>query len=172
MLINVGVKAQESINTSKKIINNSTGGSMGVKPHESINASGNNAVGSGGSLSYSIGQVFYTTNTGDSGSEAQGVQQLYIISITTSTTEAKGMNLSVFPNPINDYLILEVNASTMLSSQSMSFQLVDINGKILQNGKITNYKTSFNMSNFVPATYFLKVTHDSNEIKAFKIIKK
>jgi hypothetical protein len=38
---------------------------------------GGEATGSGGSVSYSVGQVVYTTNTGINGSVAQGVQQPY-----------------------------------------------------------------------------------------------
>lgn len=40
-------------------------------------ASGGNATGSGGSVSYSVGQVFYTTNSGSNGKVSQGVQQVF-----------------------------------------------------------------------------------------------
>ncbi|MFT6841979.1 MAG: hypothetical protein ACJASR_000743 [Psychroserpens sp.] len=50
-------------------------GSHGLKAQESINSAGGNAIGNGGSSSYSIGQVFYITNVGTNGSVAQGVQQ-------------------------------------------------------------------------------------------------
>ena len=43
-------------------------------------ASGAVATGIGGSSSYTVGQVVYTTNTGSNGSVAQGVQQPYEIS--------------------------------------------------------------------------------------------
>ncbi len=42
---------------------------------EVIDASGGVATGSGGTVSYSLGQVVYTFNTGDGGMENQGVQQ-------------------------------------------------------------------------------------------------
>lgn len=38
-------------------------------------SSGGNATGAGGSLSYSIGQIIYTTNSGSTFTSAQGVQQ-------------------------------------------------------------------------------------------------
>lgn len=37
--------------------------------------SGGDAKGSGGSSNYSVGQVVYTTNTGSTGTVAQGIQQ-------------------------------------------------------------------------------------------------
>jgi len=146
-------------------------GITGLQAQESVNASGGNASGGGGSASYSVGQVVYTTNTGTNGSVAQGVQQAY--SVVTTIEEAKGINLSVsaYPNPTNDYLTLSIDASTMLSIQSMSYQLYDMNGKLLQNAKITGNQTSIVMSNHVPAIYFVKVIQGNKEVKTFKIIK-
>lgn len=136
---------------------------------ESINATGSNASGSGGSVSYSVGQVVYTTNSGTSGSVAQGVQQTYV-SEATGIEEAKGITLSVsaFPNPTTDYLTLEVKDFEL---STLHFQLYDMQGKLLQSQKITSNQTRIVMSNLVPATYFVKVTQSSKEVKSFKIIK-
>ncbi|MEJ5266144.1 MAG: hypothetical protein WHT29_12590, partial [Bacteroidales bacterium] len=89
-------------------------GLTGLQAQESVNATGGNAFGSGGSVSYSVGQVVYTTNSGTNGSVAQGVQQPYEISVVTGLEEAKGINLSVsaYPNPTTDYLTLRIDAST------------------------------------------------------------
>ena len=140
---------------------------------ERVNAAGGNASGSGGSASYSVGQVVYTTNTGTNGSVAEGVQQAFEISVLTGLEEAKGINLSVtaYPNPTTDYLTLEVDASTMHSTQSMMYQLYDMQGKLLQSEKITGNETSIVMSNLVPAIYFVKVSEGNIEVKTFKIIK-
>jgi hypothetical protein len=148
-------------------------GLTGLQAQESVNATGGDASGSGGSVSYSVGQVVYTTNIGANGSVAQGVQQPYEISVVTGIEEAKGINLSVtaYPNPTTDYLTLSIDASTTLSIQSMSYQLYDMNGKLLQSEKITGNQTSIVMSNLVPATYFVKVTEGNKEVKTFKIIK-
>ena len=148
-------------------------GLTGLQAQESVNATGGDASGSGGSVSYSVGQVVYTTNIGANGSVAQGVQQPYEISVVTGLEEAKGINLSVsaYPNPTTDYLTLRIDASTTLSIQSMSYQLYDMNGKLLQSEKITGNQTSIVMSNLVPANYFVKVTQGNKEVKTFKIIK-
>ncbi|MDD2386726.1 MAG: T9SS type A sorting domain-containing protein, partial [Bacteroidales bacterium] len=134
-----------------------------VQAQESVNATGSNASGGGGSASYSVGQVVYTTNTGTNGSVAQGVQQPFEISVVTGLEEAKGINLSVsaYPNPTTDYLTLEVKDFEL---SNLHFQLYDINGKLLQNEKITSDQTSIVMSNLVPATYFVKVIESNREI--------
>ena len=46
---------------------------------ESANVSGGEATGSGGTVSYTIGQVAYTNHTGTNGNINQGVQQPYEI---------------------------------------------------------------------------------------------
>ena len=124
-------------------------------------------------MSYTVGQVVYTTNTGTNGSVAQGVQQPFEISVVTGIEEAKGITLqcSAYPNPTTDFLTLKVDASTSLSTQSMEYQLFDINGKLLENKKVEDDETSIVMSNLVPATYFLKIIQNNKEIKTFKIIK-
>jgi hypothetical protein len=145
-------------------------GLIGLQAQESVNVTGGNASGSGGSASYSVGQVVYTTNTGTTGSVAQGVQQPYEISVVTAIEEAKGINLSItaYPNPTTDYLTLRIDEFEI---SNLSFQLYDMNGKLLQNEKITGNQTSIVMSNLVPATYFVIVTNGSQTIKEFKIIK-
>jgi len=145
-------------------------GLTGLQAQESVNATGGNASGSGGSVSYSVGQVVYTNNTGTNGSVTQGVQQPFEISLVTAIEQANGINLSVtaYPNPTTDYLTLEVKDFEL---STLHFQLFEMNGKLLQNEKITGNQTSIVMSNFVPATYFVKVIQGNKEVKTFKIIK-
>ena len=147
----------------------------GLKAQVAVPASGGNASGSGGTVSYSVGQVVYTTNTNTNGDTvAQGIQQPYeIFVVKPGIEEAKGITLqcSAYPNPADDYLKLKVVASATLSIQSLSYQLYDINSKLLVNKKINGNETSIVMSNLVHATYFLKVSDNKKEIKSFKIVK-
>ncbi|MEI6349281.1 MAG: T9SS type A sorting domain-containing protein [Bacteroidota bacterium] len=135
-----------------------------------IPTTGGNATGSGGSVSYSVGQVVYTTNVGTTGSVAQGVQQPYEISIVIGLEEAKEINLlvSAYPNPTKEFLNLKVENYTV---ENLSYQLFDIQGKLLESKKIESKETSIVTSNLVPATYFLRVIESNREIKTFKIIK-
>ncbi len=142
---------------------------------ESINATGGNATGSGGSASWSIGQATYHTYTGTNGSVAEGVQQPYEISVVTGLEEAENINLSVsaYPNPTTNYLTLKIatNVQTIHELSLLQYQLYDINGKLLRTEKITGSQTNIAMGNLVPATYFVKVIRENKEVKIFKIIK-
>ena len=145
-------------------------GLNGLQAQTSIHRAGWNASGNGGSVSNSVGQVVYTTHTGTNGSVAQGVQQPYEISVVTGIKKLKELNLfvSVYPNPATDYLTLDVKE---FEFTNLSFQLYDINGKLLQSEKIMGKQTSIVMSNLAPATYFVKVISGNQSIKEFKIIK-
>lgn len=145
-------------------------GLTGLQAQESVHTTGSEASGSGGSVSYSVGQVAFQTHTGINGSVAEGVQQPYEISVVTGIEEAHSINLSVtaFPNPTIDNLILSINE---FDNSNLSYQLYDMNGKLLKNQKITGSHTSIDMSNLVPANYLVKITQTNNTIKTFKIIK-
>jgi len=145
-------------------------GLTGLQAQESVNATGSDASGSGGSVSYSVGQAAYQTHTATNGSVVQGVQQPYEISVVTGIEEAKGINLSVtvYPNPTTNYLQLRVESEKL---KDLSYQLYDKNGKLLQNEKISGNQTSIDMSNLISATYFVKVNQGNKEVKIFKIIK-
>ena len=150
-------------------------GLISLRAQQTIPAAGGNATGIGGSASYSIGQVFYTTNTGTSGSVSQGVQQPYEISVVTGLEEGKGILLqcSVYPNPAASYLIVHFDSEVKAQSSAYLF---DMNGKLLTTRNIEGNDTRIDMSNLVIATYFLKIVQTKNatsqrEIKTFKIIK-
>ncbi len=112
-----------------------------VQAQEAIPTTGGNASGSGGSLSYTIGQIVYTTNTGTNGSVAEGVQQPYEISVVVGIEQAKDINLicTAYPNPTTDLLILEVEGA---ANEKFIFQLYDIMGKLLVSNKIIDNKTT------------------------------
>ena len=146
-------------------------GLTGLKAQSSIPASGGNASGSGGSVSYTIGQVVYSKNTGTNGSSAQGVQQPYEISVITGIDDALGIMLEmvVYPNPATDFLKLKLGDYEIVN---LRYQLYDINGSLLLNAMIEGQETDISMQTLKPSTYFLKVTQGNREVKTFKIIKK
>ena len=138
--------------------------------HASVNAAGGNATGTGGSASYSVGQVFYTTVSSTTTSVSEGVQQPFEISVFTGVKDIKAIDLyyAAYPNPTSGKLTLKIDN---FEPNSFTFQLRDVNGKILRNDKVTEKETVIDMSELKPAAYFLKVTNSKKEVKTFKIIK-
>ncbi len=141
-----------------------------LKAQEVIPASGGEAAGIGGSVSYSVGQVVYTTHSGTTGTLAQGVQQGYEITVETGIEEAEGITLtiSVYPNPTTDYLTLKVGNYT---NEKLIYQLYDMMGRLLESEILTENETKISIVKLMPASYFLKVSTHNKEMKTFKIIK-
>jgi len=133
--------------------------------------SGGEANGTGGSVSYSIGQLVYSMNTGANGSLVQGVQQPYEISVVSGIMQTKGINLEcvVYPNPATDYLILSIENT---SSVSMTYQLYDTDGRMITKDKIIASKTEIKTDNLTQGNYLLRVINNVQVIKTFKIIKR
>lgn len=140
-----------------------------AQAQQATTATGGDASGSGGTVAYSVGQIVYTTNTGTTGSVAQGVQQPYEISIVLGIdNHSINLELSAYPNPTTDYLTLNVGNAEL---STLNFQLFDISGKLIEAKKITSTTETIRMENLASATYFLKVTNNNQEVKTFKIIK-
>jgi hypothetical protein len=137
---------------------------------QATTASGGDALGSGGTVAYSVGQIFYTTNTATTGSVAQGVQQAFEISVVTGIKNQTktSMSLAVYPNPTTSFLNLQI---ADLKTEQLSYQLTDALGKLIIENKITESSTQINMNAQAEAIYFLNVLQNNQTVKTFKIIK-
>lgn len=141
----------------------------GLTAQESTVAAGGDATGAGGSSSYTTGQLVYTTNTGTNGSVAQGVQQPYEISTTVGIIETTiNLELSVYPNPTTNYLQLKVEDEKL---ENLTYQLIDLQGKVIDNKKVAATTSTIEMEGLPKATYFLNITKNNKPVKTFKIIK-
>lgn len=140
-----------------------------IYAQQTVVSSGGNATGSGGSASYSVGQIVYTTVSTANHSLAQGVQQAFEIS-TTLGVEDELINLSfnAYPNPTTDKLNLKI---ANFNQKNMVYALFDVQGRLISKQKIETENTQIGTDNLKAAIYFLKVFNRNNVIKVFKIIK-
>jgi hypothetical protein len=142
----------------------------GLKAQDAIVSSGGNIFNSEGKVSYSIGQTFYSSHEGFNISITEGLQQPYEISIETSSINTSSINLdiSTYPNPTTDFLILKIGD---FENDNLSFQLFDVNGKNRVSSKISSNEITINMSDYLPGPYYIKVINYDIEIKVFKVVK-
>jgi hypothetical protein len=124
----------------------------------------------GGSVSYTIGQIAYSSIEQTEGTVLQGVQQPYEVFVITSAVESNTINLvcSVFPNPTSHKLILEVKD---FNSEDLMYELYDVSGKQLLHDQIFSNQTTIDLQELAPTSYFLRVISHSEIIKVFKIVK-
>jgi len=138
---------------------------------QNIVATGGKGSGTGGTSSYSIGQIADLQLKGSGGFAQEGIQQPYEIA-TLGTDEFKEINLTMvaYPNPAVDVLNLSIVNDKF---DDLTYNLFDINGKIVsKSSKIIASETTVNMHELPQGVYFLRVNSNSKIIKTFKIIKK
>ncbi len=143
---------------------------LSLRAQDAIPASGGEASGSDGSVSYTVGQVLYSLSSGTNGSVAEGVQQPFEISVVVGIDQARNitLNCKAYPNPAIDLLTLEVDKP---EDKDLYYQLYDATGKMLVSKKLDNIRTLIPMEEFPPAIYFLKITDNQQSVKVFKIVK-
>ena len=142
---------------------------LGLQAQDAVLASGGDAAGSGGTVSYSIGQVTYTSIDNINGTVNQGVQLPFEF-FTLGINDFHDVTLSmvIYPNPTSEFIKLIVENDKF---EMLNYYLFDFNGKLLYKQKVSSKETSIPMGSFPSAIYFLKVNDNNKELKIFKIIK-
>lgn len=132
-------------------------------------SSGGNASNASGSVSYSIGQIDYTSQAGTSGDINQGVQQPYEIFAINNVGELDPeISLTVGPNPTMDKLILTCGQS---KNTELFYSMFDNNGKeIIGTSKLLD-AAEIDLTPYPVGMYQLVVRNNEMSIQSFKIIK-
>ncbi|MEZ4687787.1 MAG: T9SS type A sorting domain-containing protein [Bacteroidia bacterium] len=131
-------------------------------------SAGGDAAGAGGSASYTVGQLVYTTETDSTGTAAQGVQHPYEILTVGVVNTDRSFSLKAFPNPASDYLSLEMDK---LQTKALVYQLTDLKGAVLKEGAILSNQTRIVVGDLPAATYFVRISENTSLLHTFKIIK-
>lgn len=142
----------------------------GLNSASTLDASGGEASGSGGSASFSIGQVFFTSNYSADYSVSEGVQQpTHKKPETFKPIEEKlPIKITAYPNPMTEFLIIEVEN---LEDRKLNYELLDLHGRLLELNPLQGTKTKITPRNLQTAVYLLRVTEHGKPIKTLRIIK-
>ncbi len=135
---------------------------------QATTGAGGTATGSGGSATYSVGQIAYSYLGNTSGSAGQGVQQAYEYLIGVDELHEISVSMQVFPNPVSSVVNIKIENEKW---KDLSYQLVDITGRLVVSKNITGPLTSISMENLDNADYFLTIQNKKEKIKTFKLIK-
>ncbi|MBW1655005.1 T9SS type A sorting domain-containing protein [Flavobacterium quisquiliarum] len=138
---------------------------------ETIIASGSSASGSSGTVTYSIGQVFYTYIGVESVyNVAQGIQhQEAGTSLDIPDIEKPTTQIVAFPNPAIDFVNISMTGLELEGQKY--YRLYDIQGRLLKQNLINQTEAQVSLSYLSPSIYILVVYNDSQILKSFKIIK-
>ncbi len=130
-------------------------------------SAGGDAEGDNGSVSYSIGQVVYTSAQGSNGNVNQGVQQPYDVGVVTGIDEI-GISLSVFPNPTSGLLTLTVADE---DASLLSYQLFDASGRMVDAKNKLNSTNSISLDGYATGVYTLSVSRNNSQVKSFRVVR-
>lgn len=145
-----------------------------IQAQESLNASGGEGSGNNGTISYSVGQLFFQSQTGTNGTVATGVQQAYIIEDIPTNVQQAGkieLRVRVYPNPAIDHLYLSISNPDDFKTGQLRYTLYNTDGHALKESAIKSTESKINMQIYKAGIYFLKISDGERKIKVFKIIK-
>lgn len=132
-------------------------------------ASGGQAVGSGGSVSFSVGQTFYIDQSSATSSITPGVQQPYHITwLSNPDRDVFPIELNVFPNPASDNLNITVAGP---DTENIVCKIYDLLGNHLETFPIEAGSSQINIGHLTNAIYLFAIAQGNQTIQTYKIVK-
>ena len=141
--------------------------STALHAQQAVVPAGAEASGTGGTLSWTLGQVDAAYLTSASGSISQGVQQPFEL-LTVSIPEEERSWITLMPNPAHDGVTLNVGE---LPATEMQYRLLDANGKTLASGPITATHTFIPLADRPAATYLIQLLRTHGDPLVLRVIK-
>ncbi|MCL4282593.1 MAG: hypothetical protein KJZ58_10040 [Flavobacteriales bacterium] len=135
---------------------------------QAVTPAGADANGSGGSLSWTLGQVDAAFLHSSAGSMAQGVQ--HPVELLTVAVEEKGASpgLSAWPNPTTDALTLDLGEAFDGRAQ---YQMLDMAGNRLAEGRVNASPCTISFLGRPAASYFIRILHPDGTSSLLRVIK-
>ncbi len=140
-----------------------------AQAQESVNSIGGVDLGTGGTVSFSVGQMVYTTDSKGAGAVVQGIQRPYRITTTDIKKLDNTLSFKAYPNPSSEDLFLEMNE---FRNEKLNYQLFDMQGKLIMTNPIEIPKTQINMRDLAVGSYVIHIYDSKNQaIQTIQIIK-
>lgn len=143
--------------------------SAGAFTQNSSVATGGNASGDGGVVSYSVGLVAFESFESDAGRVQQGLQQVYEISVIDRVEYDLLVEFMVYPNPTSANIILKVSDPAF---SAIDYQMVDMRGRPILEGSVLNDITYLSTSDLSAGIYLLYLYSGGAKLQTFKIVKR
>lgn len=123
-----------------------------------------------GSVSYSIGQSFYSNVENANIALTEGVQQAFeIFEVEGTAIDNISLFIQTFPNPTTDRLTLQFSSDI---PENTSSRLYSTEGMLLSTVIIQQKETVLDFSGLADGIYYLKILSNDSTIKIFRLIKK
>ena len=132
-----------------------------------ISSTGGHFKTTGGSTSFTVGQVAYVLKKGNGSYLNEGVQQVY----TKKTTPVEELvylkEVQLYPNPPQETVILILSSK---EDVQVRYTIMDYLGKEIKYGIILSEKSEISLRDLPSGNYFISLK-SKKEIRIFKMVK-
>jgi hypothetical protein len=132
-----------------------------------ISSTGGHFKTTGGSTSFTVGQVAYVLKKGNGSYLNEGVQQVY----TKKTTPVEELvylkEVQLYPNPTQETVILILSSK---EDVQVRYTIMDYLGKEIKYGIILSEKSEISLRDLPSGNYFISLK-SKKEIRIFKMVK-
>ena len=132
-------------------------------------ATGGDAQANSGAISYSVGQIDYTSVTMQSGSVAQGLQHPFQATIVTDVKLFDGLSFArIYPNPFSTSFSMNIESEIV---NGLNYQVLDVFGRILKSEAILTNSTIIDLPQYADGIYLLTIYQNGRRLKTFQVLK-
>ena len=132
-----------------------------------ISSAGGHFKTTGGSTSFTVGQVAYVLKKGNGSYLNEGVQQVY----TKKTTPVEELvylkEVQLYPNPTHETMTLILSSKVDVQ---VRYTIMDYLGKEIRNGNILAEKSEISLRDLPSGNYFISLK-SKKENRIFKMVK-
>jgi|SRR6056297_1173643 len=141
-----------------------------VSAQEVVASSGNSGSADGYKVDWTLGETVIETFRSPNHMLTQGIHQPNLLVNNLEDFKMAGFEISVYPNPTNEFLIIEVRHD---GNERLLYKIFDATGRKMFLKEMQSDREKIYLSNYDSGIYFLSLlTPDKKQIKVCKIIKK
>ena len=132
-----------------------------------VSTTGGHIKSSGGSTSFTVGQVAYVLKKGNGSYLNEGVQQVYTKKTTPIEELVYLKEVQLYPNPTQETMTLILSS---MADVQVRYTIMDYLGKEIKNGNILSEKSDISLRDLPAGSYYISLK-SKKEIRIFKIVK-
>ncbi len=145
--------------------------SFSLYSQSAVVTTGGTATGSGGTVTYTVGQIADQKVDGNGQFIIEGVQQPFEIQeVGISSYPNITLEAILYPNPTTSKVMLSIRKYE-IPSYGLTAQLFDFNGKLVKSFIVKDLDTEIDFSAYAASTYHLRIVDDKTLLKTFKVVK-
>ncbi|MDQ3016738.1 MAG: T9SS type A sorting domain-containing protein [Bacteroidota bacterium] len=139
---------------------------------QGVVSSGGDILSTNGSVAYSVGQIAFTSISGEDGNVSTGIQQPFQFKLVGINDLDRAHFITLYPNPANQLIYLRLSTDIdIILSQDFIAKVYDVKGNLLFIQKLSHDVNSITISSLPEALYFVQVWQSKTFIQSLSFTK-